>query len=424
MKIIHTADWHLGNTFHGFTRSAEHAHFLDWLQATLRREQPDALIVAGDVFDTSNPPAAAQRMFYDFLVAATREQPRLQVVIIAGNHDSAARLEAPAELLRAHNVYVRGLIPYDPERATPRYADLILPLYAGASDEAQVVCFALPYLRPSDYAAGLTPAQGIATYLAEMQRALRKSPFSALPVVTAAHFYAAGATLAASEHSERIVVGGQDVVEASAAECGAVYTALGHLHRAQQVLGARSEMRYAGSPIPLSFTEKSYARGVRIVTIDPEAGTAQSTHCPYTPLCSLLSLPESGSATPKDVLRLIDALPARRKGDDEATYPYLELTVREAQPEPELVRDITEALAEKAVRLCRVTRSAGTPAAEGHDAAAAPRPLTQVSPLDLANEIAQARFGERLSEPLATRFNQALQDALQADEEGEERQEA
>ena len=92
IRILHTADWHLGQTFFGYDRTQEHEHFLDWLAGVLTKNKIDVLIVAGDVFDVSNPSAASQRMFYRFIHRVTTENPRLQLVVVAGNHDSAALL--------------------------------------------------------------------------------------------------------------------------------------------------------------------------------------------------------------------------------------------------------------------------------------------------------------------------------------------
>ena len=100
IRILHTADWHLGQTFFGYDRTQEHEHFLDWLAGVLTKNKIDVLIVAGDVFDVSNPSAASQRMFYRFIHRVTTENPRLQLVVVAGNHDSAARLESPLPLLQ------------------------------------------------------------------------------------------------------------------------------------------------------------------------------------------------------------------------------------------------------------------------------------------------------------------------------------
>ena len=146
MKILHTADWHLGNTFHGHSRLDEHRHFLKWLLQTLREKQPDALLVTGDVFDSANPSAAAEELLYDFLLRATLEVPGLQIVLTAGNHDSAGRLEAPAALLKTHNIYVRGTIHYT-TKGEPDFDYYLLPLADRQTGQASCVCMALPYLR-------------------------------------------------------------------------------------------------------------------------------------------------------------------------------------------------------------------------------------------------------------------------------------
>ena len=92
MKLIHTADWHLGNTFHGHDRADEHAHFLSWLLEVVRQQRPDALIISGDIFDTANPPARAEKQFFDFLIQATSAVEGLQVVATTTRQDASKRL--------------------------------------------------------------------------------------------------------------------------------------------------------------------------------------------------------------------------------------------------------------------------------------------------------------------------------------------
>ena len=119
LKIIHTADWHLGQTFFGYDRDEEHEAFLSWLIDILTLRQTDVLLIAGDVFDVANPSAAAQRRFFRFLREANRRNPQLQIVIIAGNHDSAARLEAPIPLLEELNTSIVGAVPRTDPNVSP-----------------------------------------------------------------------------------------------------------------------------------------------------------------------------------------------------------------------------------------------------------------------------------------------------------------
>ena len=149
IRILHTADWHLGQTFFGYDRAEEHKAFLDWLAEEIRQNEIDALVIAGDVFDVSNPSAASQRIYYEFIYRVTAENPKLQIVIVAGNHDSAARLEAPLPLLQAMRTEVRGVVR-KLEGGEIDYDHLTIEL-KNREGEAEVLCMAVPFLRQGDY---------------------------------------------------------------------------------------------------------------------------------------------------------------------------------------------------------------------------------------------------------------------------------
>ena len=146
--IFHTADWHLGQSFCGYDRDYEHCCFLNWLLAELKAQQPDALIVAGDVFDSINPSAIAQKRLYNFLADAHAALPKLQIVLTAGNHDAGARLEAPAEVLNRLNVAVIGTVRMDGQGNIDP-AKFLVPLKDPAGT-VQAIVMAIPFLRPSD----------------------------------------------------------------------------------------------------------------------------------------------------------------------------------------------------------------------------------------------------------------------------------
>lgn len=413
MKILHTADWHLGNNFHGYDRTDEHRHFLRWLLEVMEEKQPDVLIVAGDVFDTANPSARAEELLYDFLLRATQTVRGLQIVLIAGNHDSAGRLEAPASLLKTLNIYVRGTVHFT-AKGTPDFDYYLLHLAPRGSDEAAIVCMALPYLRGGDYPAGMTPEQGLRHFFGEMHRSLRHSDFAGLPVVAAAHFYAAGAEVCAEGHSERLVVGGQECVDADVVGKGVAYTALGHLHKAQRVAG-RDNVCYAGSALPMSFAERGYRHGVQWVEIDSE-GRAGVSRVEYNPLRHLMCIPHQGkAATVKQVFDEIAQLPKRAKDDDGSDWPYLEIRIEEQQPEPSLQHDVCEALADRAVHLCRLVRvrpeAAPADNAAAPSAADTPDTLRQAGPLQLACRYFESRFAQPMPQPLIDRFKEAQAEA-------------
>ncbi|WP_162874097.1 metallophosphoesterase family protein, partial [Pseudomonas viridiflava] len=110
MRLFHTSDWHLGQNLHSQERDFEHACFLTWLLARPAERQPDVLLIAGDIFDTVNPPVKAQERLYDFIVNAHEQQPLLTIVMIAGNHDSGSRIELPAPLMRRLRTHALGRV--------------------------------------------------------------------------------------------------------------------------------------------------------------------------------------------------------------------------------------------------------------------------------------------------------------------------
>lgn len=415
MKFLHSADWHLGNTFHSHSRTMEHAHFLAWLLDEVRRQQPDALLLTGDIFDSPNPPAAAERQFYDFLTDVTAAVPGLQVVVTAGNHDSGGRLEAPAELLRRSNVYVRGLVRRDAETDEVDFDHYILPLSTLDNSEARVVIFAVPYLRPSDYPAGLSQTEGIAWFIDNLTKRLRKSDFRGLPVVVAAHFYAAGADVCENEHSERLVVGGQECVDAARVGGNAAYVALGHIHKAQAVRDAKVPMHYAGSVLPMSFTEKDYRHGVNFVEID-DAGEATVGRIPYEPLRRLISIPAAGALSADEALAALDDLPKRAKREASDDWPYLELHVFEDQPQPALMHTVVEKLADRAVRFCRMVRE--VPTGVRKSSADTPTTLRALSPDEMAARLYEKRYNAPMTDALRSRLEQAIA-AAQSEEDND-----
>lgn len=393
MKIIHTADWHLGNTFHGHDRHDEQAYFLDRLVDLLIEEQPDALLVAGDVFDTSNPSAAAERLFFDFLSRATAEVGGLQIVVTAGNHDSAARLEAPATMLSTHRVFVRGTVRRTADGEVD-YGRHLIPLRLRNADRVAALCLAVPFLRACDYPAGLTPSEGVAHFFRGLRQAASAHRNVGVPLVTVAHFYAAGADVCADEHSERLVVGGQECVDVERLPRGFSYVALGHIHKGQAVAG-RSDVRYAGSALPMSFSERGYRHGVVRVEID-EAGHAVATPVELPPLRPLLSLPRQGAATADEMFRAVSRLPRIGPDDDGATWPYLEMRIVETQPDPMLVTRLLGALSDRAVHFCRVVRSVPTVSEPDAPAIRTTDELAAMQPLDMARLL----FAERYHNPM------------------------
>ena len=350
MRLLHTSDWHLGQSFHQFDRRAEHQAFLDWLLGVLEAEAVDALLIAGDVFDNSNPSAQAQAQLYGFLAEARRRVPHLGIVMTAGNHDSPGRLEAPAPLLSALDARVVGQVGRqgDVDAALGR---VLLPLRDAAGREA-AWCIAMPFLRPDDlprvegaddpYAAGVAALYRRAFELA----AERCQPGQA--IVAIGHCHLAGGQV--SEDSERrIVIGGAEALPAGIFDPRIAYVALGHLHRAQKI-GGDPTRRYCGSPLPMSFSEVGYRHQVVLVDLDGE-GVAATRELPVPRSVQLLQVPVK-PAPVDDALAALAALDLPDR--PEPLWPYLHVRVQLSGPEPGLRARIEEAIAGKPLRLARI----------------------------------------------------------------------
>jgi exonuclease SbcD len=257
LRVLHTADWHLGQHFlTGQERLTEQKAFLNWLLDTVQAEGVEALVLAGDVFDTTTPSHAAQELYYDFLVRMQGTSCR-DIVVVGGNHDSPTLLNASRRLLRALRIHVIGGVPAEAEEQV-----IWLP---GADGQPGLVVCAVPFLRDRDLrlaVAGETPDErqlrirdSIAGHYRQLSEhdAVRRRREHDAPVLATGHLYAAGGE--AREGAERDVhIGGLGVVGAEHFPAAFDYVALGHLHR-PQVVGGQARIRYSGSPVPLSFTE-------------------------------------------------------------------------------------------------------------------------------------------------------------------------
>lgn len=402
IRILHTADWHLGQTFFGYDRTQEHEHFLDWLAGVLTKNKIDVLIVAGDVFDVSNPSAASQRMFYRFIHRVTTENPRLQLVVVAGNHDSAARLESPLPLLQEMRTEIKGIVRK--QNGKIDYEHLLVEL-KNAAGEVEALCLAVPFLRQGDYPVveteGNPYAEGVKELYARLLKYALKKRTDGQALVAVGHLLATGSEIAEKDHSERIIIGGLESVSPESFPEQIVYTALGHIHKAQRVSG-RENIRYAGSPLPMSFAEKHYHHGVVKVTLD-EGWAVEIEKLEYTPLVRLLSIPATEAAAPDEVL---DELRGLELPEDEP-MPYLEVKVKLSEPEPMLRQQVEEILEGKPVRLARIVsfyRQAAEGSVEEETLTAG---LQEMNPLQIVKVTFENSYQTEMPEELVNLFQEA-----------------
>lgn len=422
LRILHTADWHLGHSLHGVSREYEHARFLDWLLDELQARRADVLIVAGDLFDSANPPASAQATLYRFVVQAGRRMPRLQMVMIAGNHDSAGRLEAPSPILDALRVRVVGAVRRGPDGAIDT-SDLLIPL-EGPHGEVAAWCAAVPFLRPSDLRtpdpshseAGLEPGDGgdplvagVARLYAEVLEATTRVAQPGQALITLGHCYLVGTRL--SELSERKILGGnQHALPVSLFPGTLDYVALGHLHLAQTV-GGRANVRYSGSPIPLSLDERRYCH--QVIQVDLEAGAPAVCEPVAVPrFVDILRFPETGTASIDELEAALTAhafdasLPPER-------HPFLEVAVRLERPDPGLRHRIERVLDDRPARLLKLSTQYPGRVTGLHTLPETPR-LDELQPDGVFRERYRQRFESDPPAPLMEAFHQLLE-SIQGD---------
>jgi DNA repair protein SbcD/Mre11 len=398
MRLLHTSDWHLGHTLKEVTRDYEHACFLAWLLDACAREQPDALVITGDVFDSATPPASAERMWFEFLAAARRARPAMDIIAIAGNHDSPARLGAASAVLRELDVHVIGGLPRKPADigAAPLDLDRILIPVAGG----RALVAAVPFLRPSDVPVDVEDP--LAAVYGEVMAAARQRRRADQALIVLGHLYVTGAD--PSYLSERRVsIGGQESASLRLFPDDIDYVALGHMHRAQRV--GRDNIRYAGAPIALSLDESGYRH--QAVVVDFVAGrvaTMRSVDVPQ--VIEIVRVPKRGAASLPDVLEQLKALPPRLPGDDRAR-PYLEIVVSLERPEPRLRTTIEAALDGKRPRLVQLRAELSGDGAALGDRVIAKR-LAELDPRDVFTQLWARSHAEPPSAAVLGAFERLL----------------
>lgn len=273
MRVLHTSDWHIGRTLYGRKRYEEFEFFLSWLAETIQQNEIDALLVAGDVFDTSAPSNRAQELYYRFLCRVAASSCR-HVVVIAGNHDSPSFLNAPKELLKALDVHVVG-------SSTESLEDELLVL-RNEQDTPELIVCAVPYLRDRDIRvaeAGESVEDkerklidGIRTHyaaVAALAEQKREELGIDIPIVGMGHLFTAGGQTVDGDGVRELYVGSLAHVTAGIFPACFNYLALGHLHVPQKVNGSET-IRYSGSPLPMGFGEAKQQKSVCQVVFDQD----------------------------------------------------------------------------------------------------------------------------------------------------------
>lgn len=289
MKILHTSDWHLGQNFYNKSRKNEHERFLQWLLEQVTEHDIDAIIVAGDIFDTSTPPSYAREMYNKFVVDSNKIG--CQLVLLGGNHDSVSVLKETQQLLKYMGADV---IPNTNED----HATQVVELKGKNGDVEALVC-AIPFIRPRDVLTSQAGVTGVerqkqlgdaikqhyqSVYDAAVEKRAEFENSEHMPIIATGHLTAMG--VQQSDSVRDIYVGNLDGFAADGFP-DADYIALGHIHR-PQVVAKREYIRYCGSPIPLSFDELKSQKQVCVVEfIEGERTISQLPVPTFQPLAEI-----------------------------------------------------------------------------------------------------------------------------------------
>lgn len=417
LRILHTADWHLGQSLHGFERDAEHAAALEAILAVAEDENVDAVLVSGDVYHAANPPLTAQKAFFGFMRQLADRLPDTDFIAIAGNHDSGARLELPSALGLGDRIRLIGAPPRRDGRLDPAAAVVPLTDKDGAPRAALI---AFPYPRPgdlTDWDAPAEPVDAAGDRERPVRRYLRRAADSAaerwpgLPLLIAAHLHVAGG--APSQDSERpILIGGEEAIPLSDFPAETAYLALGHLHRPQTVKGAPLAV-YSGAPIPLAMDEAAYPQSVTLIAVDggEDGAPRLSKERRRLPRSrAFIRVPKTGAASPDALEMALDALAERIRAEaaeqgDGFAPPFLEVAALLSGPEPDLRRRVEAALGDAPVRLARIRReTAGAEEGPDGETSAAAAPPAPPTPLEAFEALHQDRYDAPAADALRDAF--------------------
>ncbi|TQF68099.1 exonuclease SbcCD subunit D C-terminal domain-containing protein [Pseudoalteromonas luteoviolacea] len=342
MKVVHTSDWHLGQQFYEHSRFAEHQAFLDWLCQELVQVEADLLIVSGDIYHTATPPAAAEQQLYTFIKHAKIALPNLHIVIVAGNHDSANRIETAKPLLYQFDTHVIGRFDkHKPE-------DVVKSLMTSSG---KINVIAMPFLRSADISHLDSDESGYGLAVEQAyQSAYACIEDENLAVIAMGHLHAKGGDIS-SDSERNITIGGFDSIHADVFGDVPDYVALGHLHKAQKVAN-NDCIRYCGTPMPMSFAERHYKHQVLLVEF--EGSRVKSVSPRYVPRYKeIILLPEKGGAT---LAQLCDAIETLELPTEDEPKPYLRLRLNANETDSQFRHKIEQALENKAVHFCGIER--------------------------------------------------------------------
>ena len=377
MKFVHLSDLHLGKRLDEFSLIEDQRDILDKILTVIRAEKPDAVIIAGDVYDKSIPSAEAVQLFDQFLVSLAKAGP--QIFVISGNHDSPERIAFASRLMTSSGVHL-----------SPVYDGTIVPV---SLDDAfgQVNIYLLPFIKPVHVRQSFPDeADKIATYTDAIRTVvshMQLDPSKRNILVT--HQFVAGATQSGSEDAS---VGGLNVVSADVFE-PFDYVALGHIHGAQNV--GSEKIRYCGTPLKYSFSEAQQEKSITVITLE-EKGSLSQKIIPLQPLRDL-----------RDLRGSYMELMAKKDGEERICTDYLRITLTDEEEIPNAIGKLRLRYPNLMKLLYDNTRTRSRAQISGAEG------IEQKSPLELFRELYEKQNGQPMSDEQAVYTEKEMERILE-----------
>lgn len=394
MKIIHTSDWHLGQEFYTYDRTDEHVAFLEQLQEIVAQEQPDALLVAGDIYHNATPSNGVMRMFNEHLDKIRQACPTMQIIVTAGNHDSSARLEVTRGLWKHLGVHIVGRIAKAEDHVD--FDNHLIAIHNTTGEKMGYVV-AIPHVFPQNYPIldeDCPREERQQKFFAALGEYVANANKEGLPIVMMAHMAITGSDVTGHDESR----GGMDYTDIGDIRVPYDYLALGHIHCPQNI--ASPNARYCGSPLPVSFDE-NYEHSVSVVEIEQKGMLPRIRTIKINNPWPVKTLPTE-AVDLDDAIQLLTDLPA-----EQSMYVRLHVRLKDVTPVNALER-ANNALKEKQARFCTFKWEREKQADESQLPQMDIEKIQTLSPLQVAEHFYHDEYGTPLDDELKEMLAEVL----------------
>ena len=378
MKILHTSDWHLGHTLYNYDRTEEQQAMLEQMVSIVEEQKPDVFLLCGDVYHTPQPSAAVQTMLSDGLVRIHEANPQMTIVMTAGNHDSGTKHEIFQTPWKALKVYAIGQL--EKEDLDEHIIEV--------SGKGWIV--AVPYANERNIPEG---------FFQQLLDRVAEKNIETLPIVMTAHTTVKGCDFTGHDHATEYTVGGIDSLELNEMGEGYDYLALGHIHHEQFVHSGKHNVRYSGTPLPVSFDE-NFPHSVSIVEIDKHGEMPAVKEIEIQNPHPLVTLPTDGLATWEEAKGLLSKFP-----DDIPAYIRLNVEIEDFLP-VEANAEAASLTEGKQCRFCCINAKRKT-VSQNDVKVLTVQEFQEEKPIEIAKRYAEYE-GISFDEEMQTMFNEVM----------------